>query len=91
MNKLLSAEFVRLFKSFIFKLGLLFSAGLGVFIVVMRRLDVKAHPDVYAKLGVEYSNADGLIFVGGFYLIFAATVFVGIFVGTEYSRRNHPE
>lgn len=85
MNKLLSAEFLRLFKSLIFKMCLLFSGGLGVFMVLMRWWDVKKHSAEYAKLGVEYSNADGLIFVGGLYLIFAIAVFISVFVGTEYS------
>lgn len=84
MNKLLSAEFARLCKSFVFKLGLFFSAGLGVFIIMMRWIDVKEHPQAYAELGAEYSNADGLIFVGGVYIVFAIAVFVGIFIGTEY-------
>lgn len=85
MNKLLSAEFARLWKSLIFKLGLLFSVGFGIFAVFMRWMDVKNHPDVYEQLSVEYSNADGLIFLGGLYLVFAAAVFISIFVGTEYS------
>lgn len=85
MNKLLSAEFVRLFKSMIFRVCMLFSAGLGAFLVLMRWLDVKKHPSIYEQLGVECSNADGLVFTGGIYLIFAMAVFIGIFVGTEYS------
>lgn len=85
MNKLLSAEFVRLWKSFVFKLCLLFSAGLGIFAVLMRWSDVKQHPAMYATLGVEYSNADGLIFMGGLYLTFDLAVFIGTFIGTEYS------
>lgn len=84
MYKLLSAEFIRLRKSFAFRLGLCFSAGLGSFIVLMRFMDVKQNAKIYAELGPEYKNADGLIFVGGIYLIFAAAVFIGIFVGTEY-------
>lgn len=85
MNKLLSAEFERLFKSFVFRLGMLFSSGLAVFVVMMRWLDVQKNAEAYASLSVEYSNVDGLIFVGGIYIIFAVAVFVGIFVGTEYS------
>ena len=85
MNKLLSAEFMRLYKSFVFKLCLIFSAGLGVFAVIIRWLDIRKHADTYAQLSVEYRNADGLIFVGSLYMIFAVAVFVSIFVGTEYS------
>ncbi len=85
MSKLLSAEFVRLFKSFIFRLGLLFSAGLGAFAVLMRYCQVKKDSSLYAQLPVEYRNADGLIFVGALYIMFAVAVFIGIFVGTEYS------
>ncbi len=84
MNRLLSAEFVRLWKSFVFRLGLFFSAGLGIFIIAMRWMDVKAHPKIYAELPAEYTSADGLIFIGGIYIVFAAAVFVGIFTGTEY-------
>lgn len=78
MSKLLSAEFVRLCKSFVFKLGILFSAGSGVFMVLMRWADVRKNADEYAQLSVEYSNTDALIFVGGLYLIFAAAVVVGL-------------
>lgn len=84
MNKLLSAELVRVFKCFVFRLCLIFSAGLGAFAIVMRWIDIRKNADVYAQLSVEYSNADGLIFVGGLYLIFAVAAFIGIFVGTEY-------
>ena len=63
MYKLLSAEFIRLRKSFVFRLGLCFSAGLGSFIVLMRWMDVKQNAKIYAELGTEYKNADGLIFV----------------------------
>lgn len=85
MNKLLLAEFIRLFKSRIFKLCMLFSLGSGVFVVMMRWWDVKSHPVEYAELGVEYSNADGLIFIGVLYLMFAMSILIGLFVGTEYS------
>ena len=34
---------------------------------------------------MEYSNADGLIFIGVLYLMFAMSILIGLFVGTEYS------
>ena len=85
MNNLICAEFSRLFKSFIFRLAALFSFGFAVFAIFMRYMDVINYPSEYAQLPVSYSNADGLIFAGGFYLVFAFTVFVSLFVGTEYS------
>ena len=85
MNNLVCAEFSRLFKSFIFRLGALFSFGFAVFAIFMRYMDVVNYPSEYTQLPVSYSNADGLIFAGGFYLVFALAVFVILFVGTEYS------
>lgn len=85
MSRLLRANFARLFKSGIFWLCMAFSAGFSAFMVLMRYLDVKKNADEYAQLGESYANADGLIFTGGFYMIFAFAVFVGLFVGTEYS------
>ena len=71
MNNLICAEFSRLFKSFIFRLAALFSFGFAVFAIFMRYMDVINYPSEYAQLPVSYSNADGLIFAGGFYLVFA--------------------
>lgn len=85
MNKLLSAEFVRLFKSLIFKLSAVVSAGFGIFAVLVRWLDIKKNAEIYAQLSIEYSNADGLIFAGEMYIEFVIAVFISIFVGTEYS------
>ncbi len=85
MMKLLSAEFTRLFKSFIFKLGLLFSGGLSAFCVFMRWWDVTRHPEVYESLPAAYRNADGILFLEVCISFFAVAVFIGIFVGTEYS------
>lgn len=85
MSKLLNANFARLWKSRIFWLGMLFSAGLSVFFILMRYIDIEQHQEVYATLDESYKNADELIFIGGITIIFAAAVFIGIFVGTEYS------
>ena len=85
MNNLIYAEFSRLVKSFIFRLGALFSFGLAAFVIFMRYMDVVKHSSEYAQLPVSYSNADGLIFAGGFYLVFTFAIFVSLFVGTEYS------
>lgn len=85
MNKLLSAEFSRLFKSMIFRACLLFSGGYGMFMVLMRWWTVKNNAAAYADLDIEYRNADGLIFTGALVLIFVIAVLISAFVGTEYS------
>lgn len=85
MTKLLYAEFSRLFHSLIFKAGILFSAGLSIFIIFMRWLDVTQNPELYNNFPVSYRNADGLIFVGGIYLVFVLAIFIGEFIGREYS------
>ncbi|MCM1270645.1 MAG: ABC transporter permease [Ruminococcus flavefaciens] len=85
MSKLLRSNFARLWKSRIFWLGMLFSAGLSIFFILMRYIDIEQHQEVYANLDESYKNADELIFMGGIIIIFAAAVFIGIFVGTEYS------
>lgn len=85
MSQLLRANFSRLWKSGIFRLCVLFSIGLSGFMVIMRYVDIQKHLEEYAELGIEYSSADGLMFIGALYLLFAAAVLVGIFVGTEYA------
>ena len=85
MNKLLSAEFVRLWKSFIFRLCVLFSLGISCYTVLMYWWYLKKDVEQYSQLDLYYCNVDSLLFDGGVYLIFALATFIGIFVGTEYS------
>ena len=84
MSRLLKANFSRLFESLIFKLGMISSVGLAVFSITVRYLDNTVNADLYAEYGYTF-NAEGLIFVGSFFLMFAMAVFVGLFVGTDYS------
>lgn len=85
MSRLIKANFARLFKSGIFKLYMAISGGLSVFIVLMRYMEYQKNMEHYTKLPPEYHTMDGVAFVGIMYLLFAIPVFVGIFVGTEYS------
>lgn len=85
MRKLLSAGIFSLKKNLIYRIALLFSVGLAIFAMGMRWLDVQKHPDIYAKLSPEYSNADGLLFAGGLYLIFSIAAVISLFAGTEVS------
>lgn len=85
MSKLLKSNFARLWKSRIFWLGMLFAAGLSALLVITRYEDIKRYSEIYALQEASLRNADSLIFIGGLYLIFAAAVFIGVFVGTDYS------
>ena len=78
MSKLLRADFVRLFKSRIFWIGVLFMAGLAGFIVFTRWSDMQAVPDYYCF-------ADDFFLIGSMYIGIVISVFMGIFVSTEYS------
>lgn len=85
MSRLIKANFSRLFKSGVFRLYAAFSGGLGVFCVLMRYFDYQNNMEYYAKLPPEYHTIDGIAFVGMLYLLFVIPIFVGIFLGTEYS------
>lgn len=85
MNRLLKADFSRLFKSLIFKLGMIFSVGFALVMVIARYIDFKVNAQTYAEYGYTTLNADDFLFAGGFFMMFAVAVFIGIFVGTDYS------
>ena len=79
MSKLLHAEFSCLIKNKLFWLGLLVMVGVPLYGVGVRYYD-------YA-VALEYilETADGLWFVGGIYLGIVLSVFVSLFIGTEFS------
>ncbi|MDE6034982.1 MAG: ABC transporter permease [Ruminococcus sp.] len=85
MNKLIKANFSRLFKSMFFKVCLIFSAGLGILMDMARYIDIQKNQELYAKFGVEYKSADGFAFSLVLYIIFAISAFTAVFVGTDYS------
>ncbi|MDE5770154.1 MAG: ABC transporter permease [Ruminococcus sp.] len=86
MNKLISANFARLFKNGAFILYMIFSGGLSLFMIFMRYADYRENMEYYDNyLDPEYHTIDGIAFVGLVYILFAVPVFVGNFVCTEYS------
>ncbi|MCM1315888.1 MAG: ABC transporter permease [Prevotella sp.] len=86
MNKLISANFARLFKNGAFILYMIFSGGLSAFMIFLRYADYHKNMEYYDNyLDPEYHTMDGIAFVGLLYLLFAVPVFVGNFVCTEYS------
>ena len=85
MSRLIKANFARLFKSGVFRMYMAFSGIIGVLCVLMRYFDYQKHMERYNELPPESHTIDGVAFVGIVYLLFAIPVFVGIFLGTEYS------
>ncbi len=86
MNKLLFANFSLLFRSILFWLGMICSAGLAIFVATVRYIDMKQFPDVYEQMSsAKYNLCDEGIFCCVFFLIFAIAVVVSLFIGTEYS------
>ncbi|MCH5349762.1 MAG: ABC transporter permease subunit [Oscillospiraceae bacterium] len=78
MSKLLRADFIRLFKSRIFWLGLIFMVGLAGVAMWTNWKDSHDFPDYY-------NPPDGLLFVGAAYIGIVIAVVLGIFIGTDYS------
>lgn len=85
MSRLIRANFSRLFKSGIFKAYMLFSSGLSLFMIFMRYNDYQRNIAYYEQIPPEYHTIDGVAFIGIMYLLFVIPIFVGSFVGTEYS------
>ncbi|MDE6538754.1 MAG: ABC transporter permease [Ruminococcus sp.] len=85
MNKLISANFARLFKNGAFILYMIFSGGLSLVMIFMRYADYHKHMEYYNNIDPTYHTVDSIAFIGLLYLLFAVPVFVGNFVCTEYS------
>ena len=79
MTKLLHAEFSRLIKTKLFWLGLLVMITVPLYGVGVR------YYDFYIAQEAVWETADGLWFVGGMYIAVVVSVFVSLFIGTEFS------
>ncbi len=84
MNRLLNANFTRLFKTTVFKTCLAFSALAAGMVVIISYIDTKTNAEAYAQLGDEYMSLGGHIFSGGIYMLFILAIFVSSFTGTEF-------
>lgn len=78
MRKLLSANFTRLWNSRVFWIGMSAMCGLGIMAVIMRYRDILEDPN-YA-----YTTADGFWLLGGLYISVILSVFISLWLGTEY-------
>ena len=79
MTKLLHAAFSRLIRNKLFWLGLLVMIAVPLYGVGVRYHDLQVAPE-YA-----WETADGLWFVGGTYIAVIQSVFISLFIGTEFS------
>lgn len=79
MNKLLSANFSRLFRSKIYWAGMLFMTGMALIAVFFRFYDCMSEPDY------PFRTVDGLWFSGGMVIALVISVFVSVWIGTDYS------
>lgn len=85
MNRLLKANFARLFKSGLFRLAMIFNVVLGVLFDISRYFGIKKDPEYFMALGEKYLCAEGFAFSGGLYVMFLVAIVIGSFIGTEYS------
>lgn len=78
MIKLLKGDFIRLFKSKIFWLGVIFMSGFASVAVYTKWDDLRNYPDYY-------NPPDGILLAGTLYISIVIAVFIGTFIGTDYS------
>lgn len=78
MIKLLRGEFIRLFKSKIFWMGVIFMFCFASMAVYTKWSDSKIVPDYY-------NPPDGILLAGAVYISIVIAVFIGIFIGTDYN------
>ena len=78
MIKLLKGDFIRLFKGKIFWLGVIFMFGFASVAVYTKWDDLRNYPDYYTP-------PDGILLAGTLYISIVIAVFIGTFIGTDYS------
>lgn len=77
MSRLLSASFIRLRKDKLFWIGTLFMVAAGIFIPVMRYMDMQR-----SQYTVTLDNG---FFVGSILIGIVSAAFCSLFIGTEYN------
>lgn len=77
MTKLLKGDFIRLFKSKVFRLGVVFMLAFAGYIVYNRWNEMHKYPD--------YDNyPDSMVFVGTMFIGIVIAVVIGGFIGADY-------
>lgn len=78
MSKLLRADFARLWRSKIFWIGMAFTIGVGAFSSVTQYREMMS-------MSHYHPHIDNILFSNCMFMPVVAAVFVGLFIGTEYS------
>lgn len=78
MIKLLKGDFIRLFKSKVFWLCTIFMFGFASMAVYTKWHDLQLFPDYYIP-------PDSILFAGGIYISIVIAIFIGLFIGADYS------
>lgn len=88
MSRLISAGFSRLFKSKCFIFFIIFAAFYSFMNVISHYMDVVKMADYTCEYGspsASYYSVDSIAFDCAMTMTFAAAIFVGFFIGREYS------
>lgn len=91
MSRLLKANFARLFGNVQFRILTMLLFGIGCLSAVSKRLELQVHMEMFGiskediPTGTTQLLPEILMFQGGFIVMFAIALFIGQFVGTEYS------
>lgn len=91
MNRLIKANFARLFGNAQFRILTMLLFGIGCLSAVSKRFELQAHMEMFGVTKEDIPTVttqllpEFIMFQGGFIVMFAVAILVGQFVGTEYS------
>lgn len=91
MNRLIKANFARLFGNAQFRILTMLLFGIGCLSAVSKRFELQVHMEMFGVTKEDIPTAatqllpEFIMFQGGFIVMFAVAMLVGQFVGTEYS------
>lgn len=95
MIRLLRANFSRMFRSWYFRLGMLISIVLNIYLPVVNYINMQTHSDWYnledsdPEAQMEFLRSinchESYMFIGGMFCMFIVPVIIALFIGTDYS------
>ncbi len=84
MERLIFAEFKRLFKNILFNAGLLFSAIVPIWSITAEFINQRLHPEDYFRYTADDLSANRFLFENYLWLPLLMAVWMCIFIGDEY-------